>query len=58
MNIPLEMMVVALAEWVNEQQLAVIEYLKEENRVVFQNSYHPRLVALQRPAHYGEAVFI
>ncbi len=25
---------VALAGWVNEQQLAVIEYLKEENRVL------------------------
>ncbi len=34
MKIPLQMMVVALAGWVNEQQLAVIEYLKEENRVV------------------------
>ncbi len=28
------MMLVALAGWVNEQQLAVIEYLKEENRVL------------------------
>jgi hypothetical protein len=28
------MMLVALAGWVNEQQLAVIEYLKRENRVL------------------------
>ena len=28
------MMLVALAGWVNEQQLAVIEYLREENRVL------------------------
>ncbi len=28
------MMLVAIAGWVNEQQLAVIEYLKEENRVL------------------------
>ena len=28
------MMLVALAGWVNEQQLAVLEYLKEENRVL------------------------
>ena len=28
------MMLVALAGWVNEQQLAVIEYIKEENRVL------------------------
>jgi hypothetical protein len=34
MNIPLQMMVVALAGWVNEQQLAVIVYLKEENRTL------------------------
>ena len=34
MNIPLQMMVVALAGWVNEQQLAVIVYVKEENRVL------------------------
>ncbi len=30
LNTPLQMMLVALAGWVNEQQLAVIEYLKEE----------------------------
>ncbi len=28
------MMLAALAGWVDEQQLAVIEYLKEENRVL------------------------
>ena len=28
------MMLVVLAGWVNRQQLAVIEYLKEENRVL------------------------
>ncbi len=34
LNAPLQMMLVALAGWVNEQQLAVIEYLKEENRLL------------------------
>ncbi len=34
LNTPLQMMLVALAGWVNEQQLAVIVYLKEENRVL------------------------
>jgi len=34
LNTPLQMILVALAGWVNEQQLAVIEYLKEENRVL------------------------
>ena len=28
------MMLVALAGWINEQQLSVIAYLKEENRVL------------------------
>ncbi len=43
MNIPLQMMVVALAGWVNEQQLAVIEYLKEENRVLREQLARKRL---------------
>ncbi len=34
LNTPLQMILVVLAGWVNEQQLAVIEYLKEENRVL------------------------
>ncbi len=34
LNIPMQMMLVALAGWVNESQLAVIEYLKEEIRVL------------------------
>ena len=34
LDTPLQMMLVALAGWVNEQQLAVIEHLKEENRVL------------------------
>ena len=31
LNTTWQMMLVAIAGWVNEQQLAVIEYLKEEN---------------------------
>ncbi len=31
---PWQMMLVALAGWINEQQLSVIAYLKEENRVL------------------------
>ncbi len=31
---PWQMMLMALAGWINEQQLGVIEYLKEENRVL------------------------
>jgi putative transposase len=34
LSTPLQMMLVALAGWVNEQQLAAIEHLKEENRVL------------------------
>ncbi|MHC4142084.1 MAG: hypothetical protein ACYSUF_09475 [Planctomycetota bacterium] len=34
LNPPLQMMLVALAARVNEQQLAVLEDLKEENRVL------------------------
>ena len=34
LNTPLQMILVALAGWVNEEQHAVIEYLKEENRVL------------------------
>lgn len=34
LNTALQMILVALAGWVNEQQLAVIVYLKEENRVL------------------------
>ena len=34
MNTPLQMLVVMLAGWVNEQHRAVHAYLKEENRVL------------------------
>ncbi len=34
LSTPFQMMLVALAGWVNEQQLSVITYLKEENRVL------------------------
>ncbi len=34
LSIPMQMMLVALSGWVNESQLAVIEYLKEEIRVL------------------------
>lgn len=34
MNIPVQMLLLALAGWINEQQLAIIEYLQEENRVL------------------------
>ena len=33
-SIPLQMMLVAVAGWVNREQLAIIDYLKEENRVL------------------------
>ena len=31
---PVQFLLVALAGWVNRQQLEVIEYLREENRVL------------------------
>ena len=31
---PLQMLLVMMAGWVNRRQLAVIDYLKEENRVL------------------------
>ena len=31
---PWQMMLMAVAGWVNQQQLGVIEYIKEENRVL------------------------
>lgn len=34
MNVPLQMMVVALAGWVNERKPTVTEYVTEENRVL------------------------
>ncbi len=34
LSTPFQMMLVAIAGWVNEQQLSVITYLKEENRVL------------------------
>ena len=38
MNTPLQMFVMMLAGWVNEQHRAVNAYLKEENRVSVPNS--------------------
>ncbi len=34
LDTPLKMLLVALAGWMNREQLAVIDYLKEENRVL------------------------
>ncbi len=34
LDTPLKMLLVALAGWVKREQLAVIDYLKEENRVL------------------------
>ena len=34
LNTPFQMLLVMLAGWVNEEQRAVIDYLKEENRVL------------------------
>ncbi len=39
----MQMILVALAGWVNQQQLAVIEYLKEENRVLREHVGRRRL---------------
>ncbi len=33
-SIPLQMMLVAVAGWVNREQLVIVDYLKEENRVL------------------------
>ena len=43
MNTPLQMFVMMLAGWVNEQQRAVHAYLKEENRVLRELHGHKRL---------------
>ncbi len=34
LNMPLQMLLVTLAGWMNRQHFAVIDYLKEENRVL------------------------
>ncbi len=34
LDTPLKMLLLALAGWMNREQLAVIDYLKEENRVL------------------------
>ena len=47
-SIPLQMMLVAVAGWVNREQLAIIDYLKEENRVVCHLSAEPQMLASQR----------
>ena len=33
-QIPMQMMLLAIAGWVNREQQAIIEYLKEENRIL------------------------
>jgi hypothetical protein len=38
MNPALQILATMIAGWLNEQQQLAIEYLKEENRVVFQDS--------------------
>ena len=43
MNTPLQMFVMMLAGWLNEQQRAVHAYLKEENRVLRELHGHKRL---------------
>jgi len=43
LNTPLQMFVMMLAGWVNEQQRAVHAYLKEENRVLRELHGHKRL---------------
>ncbi len=43
MNTPLQMFVMMLAGWVNEQHRAVHAYLKEENRVLRELHGHKRL---------------
>ena len=45
MNTPLQMFVMMLAGWVNEQHRAVNAYLKEENRVSVPNGLWMRQVA-------------
>ena len=55
LSLPLQMLLVMIAGWVNRQQLAVIDYLKEENRVLrelqgrrrlrFKDDQHRRLAA-------------
>jgi putative transposase len=47
---PLQFLLMTLAGWVNRQQLAVIDYLKEENRVLRQQlgPGRPRLSDEQR----------
>ena len=55
LSLPLQMLLVMIAGWVNRQQLAVIDYLKEENRVLrelqgrrrlrFKGDQHRRLAA-------------
>jgi hypothetical protein len=34
LNTPLQVILLGLAGWINQQQLTVIEHLKEENRVL------------------------
>ena len=43
LNTPLQMFLVTLAGWMNEQQRAVNAYLKEENRVLRQLHGNQRL---------------
>src|SRR5216684_3370603 len=40
---PLRFLLVALAGWMNQQQRDVIDYLREENRVLREQFGHPRV---------------
>ena len=40
---PWQLLLVGLAGWINREQLAVIEYLKEENRVLREQLHGKRL---------------
>ena len=39
LNTPLQMVLLARAAWVNQQQLAVIEYLREQNRGILSHDH-------------------
>lgn len=49
LNTPWQMLLGMLAGWVNEEQRVVIEYLKEENRVLRRRHDEKRL-AVHRPS--------
>ena len=43
LSIPMQMMLVAVAGWVNREQRAIIDYVKEENRVLRELNGEKRL---------------